>query len=358
MFINQKDSTIIAKVMCAIIFLTFTFAYIYLYQTPTLTYEQHVLSGGKTVYHPLISAIVITVTGYIIHMVTLSITRLRGIVHALNYLPAMLFVGVLTSGSPDASRTEIVWGMSFWVTLILLIIFCIIAKPLKQLTDLLSSHNKMLFSRTMLLNLLTMIVQIFIVCNMGNGDEIFHREITAEVNLKNLDYAALAKDGDNSERTDSTLTLLRAIGLDHRGVIADSLFCQPVTGGVASFLFQKNVHPCLFEPRFMSRKKTTDYRLCALLAERDLDKFAEMLSGKCDVAKPSAADSLPKAYREALIIYQHQRSTPLTAFTDSLLELDYRDMRQLMALCKTTAELNEQLRQNYRNTYWYYFYKK
>lgn len=60
---NRKDSTTAIKAVCAIVFILFSFSYIYFYQTPTLTYEQHILSGGVTVYHPFISAVIIAVVG-------------------------------------------------------------------------------------------------------------------------------------------------------------------------------------------------------------------------------------------------------------------------------------------------------
>ena len=47
-------------VTCAIVFLTFTFCYLFLYQAESLAYLQHTLSGGKTHYDRTIGAVIIT----------------------------------------------------------------------------------------------------------------------------------------------------------------------------------------------------------------------------------------------------------------------------------------------------------
>jgi len=352
-----KDSTIAVRAVCAIVFCIFSFLYIYVYQTPTLAYEQHVLSGGSTYYHPLISAIVITVVAYLLQLGVYAWLKLRGASHSLTYLPSMLILTFLTAGRPDGNGgLEI--GSWIWFVPIILIIYVIGVKIIQQWINASQPASTLLSSRILTVNLVTMVVMMLYVMNFGNGDEMFHREIKAEKLLIQQNYKALAHEGSTSTTTDSTLTLLRAIGLDKTGKIADSLFTQPVVGGVASLMHQKNVHSLLFKPRFMSRRKSVDYQLCALLAERDLDNFARKLSAITDVNRAEARDTLPKHYREALVLYQHLRSTPKTQYNDSILETDYRDLRQMLQNCKSQADRNNQLRINYATTYWKYYYTK
>ena len=48
------------KIACAILFLIFTFCFLYYYQADILTVEQHVLSHGQTHYDRTIGAVLIT----------------------------------------------------------------------------------------------------------------------------------------------------------------------------------------------------------------------------------------------------------------------------------------------------------
>ena len=46
--------------MCAIVFLTFSFVWLYCFQADVLAAAQHVLSKGLTSYKPLVGALLIT----------------------------------------------------------------------------------------------------------------------------------------------------------------------------------------------------------------------------------------------------------------------------------------------------------
>lgn len=373
----KRDSTVVAVTTCAIVFCLFSFLYLYCYQTPTLAYEQHVLSGGVTFYRPFISAIVITLTGIAIQMMVFAFTSLRGPSHALTYLPSMLLLAFLTSGYPDGEGNLTTSSWIWFVPLILVFYFCLI-KIIKQWIGTSSLPGPFLSSKTLTMNLLTMVLMMLYVCHVSNGDELFHRQIRAEKLLIENRYDELTKEGQGrsllaqrmgitflekknnrqSVYTDSTLTLIRFIAMDKKKILADSAFTQPVVGGTASLMRLENVRPLLVSKRFLMRKKSFDYRLCALLAERDLDRFASMLSAKVDVNDTTACDTLPRHYKEALVLYQHLRSKPVTAYKDPVLETDYRDMRQMLQSCATEDERIMALRKNYRNNYWCYYFKK
>ena len=193
--------------------------------------------------------------------------------------------------------------------------------------------------------------------------------------LLDRDYAGLANEGCRGGRsflpdylapsafqphvkleTDTTLTLLRAIALDKCGGIADSLFCQPVVGNTASLMQLENVKPLIVSRKFLMRRKSQDYRLCAMLVGRELDRFANRMASLCNLSSPTANDSLPRHFREALVLYQHLRSVPVTQYQDSVLEADYTDMRDMLQECATEKERQYAMWKSYRNTYWYYYH--
>lgn len=371
----KKDSTIAIVALCAIVFCLFTFLYIYCYQTPTLAYAQHVLSGGVTVYHPLISAVLITVSGLVIQWLVYGITRMHEASHALTYLPSMLLIAFITSGRPDG-HDGLTTGAWIWFVPVLLIAYVCLIKIIKQWLSPNTAPEAFWSSRILLINLLTMIVLMMFVFNVSNGDEHFHRQIRAEKLLLEKRYAELAHEGQGrslltqlsgkrcfllnknavDETTDSTLTLLRFIAMDRMHSLADSAFTQPVVGGLNNLIRQNDIHPLLVSRKFLCRRKSFDYRLCALLAERDLDTFASMLSKKVNVNDSTACDSLPRHFKEGLVLYQHLRSKPLTAYNDAVLEADYKDMRELIKNCATKEERNYMLTTTYKNNYWSYYF--
>ena len=60
----DKALTFPMRLLCAIVFCTFSFCYLYFYQADILAVEQHLLSGGKTHYDRTIGAVLITVALY------------------------------------------------------------------------------------------------------------------------------------------------------------------------------------------------------------------------------------------------------------------------------------------------------
>lgn len=359
----------------AIVFCLFSFLFIYCYQTPTLAYEQHVLSGGVTVYHPLVSAILITIVGLLLQWLVFGVVRLRGASHALTYLPSMLLLASITSAYPDGEGGLTV-GLWLWFIPLILIAYACLIKVVKQwISSPVIPGEGIFSSHTLLVNMLTMVLMMLFVLKASNGDELFHRQVRAEKLLLENRYAELAKEGQGrsllaqrtgitvmdglfnstSERTDSTLTLLRFLAMDHQHNLADSVFMQPVAGSTASLLRMENIRPLLCTKRFLMRRHSFDYKMCALLAERDLDRFARMLSERVDLSDSTVCDSLPRHYKEALILYQHLRSNPITNYVNPVLETDYRDMKDMQHECANIDERKHALQQNYRNSYWKYY---
>lgn len=351
----------------------FAFLYVYCYQTPTLTYAQHVLSGGVTVYHPLVSALLLTTVLGIVSWLVYKATKLRGRGHAMIYVPSALLLALLTTVEPDGEG-GISMGLWVWAIPVILLLYVVAIRVIKQWISMPSAPAPLIASSALTVNLLTLTVLMLFVTKAGNGDELFHREVWAEKLLLERRYDLLAHEGQPcsqlrrqtgaalfsetgrasvSERTDTTLSFLRALALDKRGTIADSLFTQPVALSSGAMLHLEGVRPLIVSRRFLRRRKSRDYRLCAALASRDLDAFARYYT-KCVNDSVIDVKHLPTHYSEALIAYQHLRSQPLTAYSDPAREADYRDLRDLLAKARTPNERRELLRQSYRNTFWNY----
>ncbi len=358
---NRKDSTTAIKAVCAIVFILFSFSYIYFYQTPTLTYEQHILSGGVTVYHPFISAVIIAVVGMIVQFFINNICRLTSGCHALTFFPSMVLLAFLACGENDGNG-GLVAGNSIWIIAgSLLIYFAVMFAVRKMSPSAKLPKEPFLLSKELTLNLCVMALMMFFVIRNSNNDSLLHRQVVAEKQLVAQDYENLAKEGQNREgysypETNPTLTLLRYIALDKRGELAEKLFTQPVIGSTASLCRLEGITPLVVRKKMLSRYKGFDYHLCAFLCDKDLDSFACLLTDSIDISKPGICDSLPIHYREALVLYRHQRSNPVSVYNDSIVEADYNDLQQMMRSSKTKNLRRDNLRRNYQTTYWNYYY--
>ena len=109
------------------------------------------------------------------------------------------------------------------------------------------------------------------------------------------------------------------------------------------------------------RRNDQHLRLLGLLLDRRLDAFARQLPEVWPVR--ASVDSLPSAYREALLIYQRQSASPAFAYVDPVKEAlldDFFKARdevraQMPATRQKQFEANA-LFADHSNTYWYYYY--
>ena len=99
------------------------------------------------------------------------------------------------------------------------------------------------------------------------------------------------------------------------------------------------------------RKAACDYLLTACLLDKNLNQFAL-------IARQLYADirSLPKHYREALILYTHLRSNPVIIYKDDVLDADFKDFQELDKKFSDKNMQRNAVRQVYGNTYWYYYF--
>ena len=106
------NSTILMRVMCAVVFFIFAFCYLYFYQADIIAMAQHVLSDGQTRYEPLIGAVLLTISLSLLQLLVFAITRLYKRAHAFTYFPSMLALLLLTCARPSAG-----WHLCCWCVL-------------------------------------------------------------------------------------------------------------------------------------------------------------------------------------------------------------------------------------------------
>lgn len=343
-------------VACAIVFLSFTFCYLFLYQAESLAYLQHTLSGGKTHYDRTIGAVIITFVLQLLQYWTYRITRLRKRGYALTYFPSVLALTVLTAVTENGH----VSGMWLWLAPLLLVLFAGVAWIFKQLEAYEPGHHiPGLFSRTMWVNMLTMAGMFLFTVLLGNNNEVLHNRLKMELLAYKGRYNEALRLGEKSLESDRSLEMLRAYNLARVGRLGESFFHYPVTGGSEVLLPNGTTTKTLMLNEkiiraFSQKKGRTDYLLMGYLLDRDLDGFARNVGKYYDVD----STAIPRHYREALVLYTHQKSNRVLTYRDEVLDADYEDMKALEKKFPDRAQRATAVRDTYGNTYWYYYFKR
>lgn len=349
---SKKDCSILIRLVCAIVFILYTYLYLSCFQADVLAMAQHVLSKGQTSYSYIVSPLICTVVLYLLQVGVHAVSRVRGRYHALTYFPSFLFLTILTDVPTDLTHLRLgVW----WVIVpLMLLLFGGVIYVIRQLEpyEFPLQHGQN-FSRIMWVNLAQMMVMSFIMVSIANHDRMFHLRMRMEGLMVQGKYQEALMVGKRSLDADSSLTMLRMACLHRTGEMGEKLFTYPLVGGSKVMLPNgEDVQALLWKmPRFKNGKLPIDYKLCALLLDKDLDQFVIELPKYYRVE----SQDMPRHYREALTLYTHRRENPRIVYHHSVMEADYQDYQALERKFSDPEKKQTALRDIYGNTYWYYY---
>lgn len=377
---NYKDSTVAVRVMCAILFLGFSFIYLYYYQDDVMAMTQHVLSGGKTHYNRTIGAILMTLVLWLLQIGVYKLSDVRRRLHSLTYFPSLLVLTFVSSSGVNLDRGFSFGGWLFWGPLLLVVCGLLlwyinkvqVFEPDEPSRGILSQSGWI--SYTMLAGMF-MMVGLF-----SNHNDVFHYRMRAEMCLMDSDYKSAADVALKERVTDSSLTMIRIYALARQGELGERLFEYPIEGGSDAMLPDSVTTKFMVYPEgkvykflggwfkqrmstyhylnfirkhHLATKAAHDYLLTAYLLDRNLDGFVRALPKYYDVN-----GQLPKHYREALILYTHKHSSPVISYHNSVMDADYEDYQQLIRKYNEPHELYSALKDTYGDTYWFYYHNK
>lgn len=389
---NSKDSTTTVKVVCAILFITFVFSYVYSFQDGLLGMIQHAWSGGKTHYDRMIGALVISCVAAFVAGVTCVFVTLPQRLYALNYFPALVLLGLLTAVTVSG---QVVATSSTWLIAapLMFIAWIVTVKAAKGFQPfLVPLRSTSILSQPWWTNASILIMEMVLVFTMSNNDRTLHTRLDVERLCKVRQWDDALSVGFPQYDNDSSLTMLRAMALANKGELGESLFTYELTGqsdallpkndksvafllGSSYRLWQtigfvpRNLDESVY--RIMSREirrgtakpAAKDYLLCASLMDRDLKRFVELLQKYYPID-----DKLPQHYKEALILYRgkYRKEVEMTpvegeepkVFRSTAMEADYQDFMTVMRNEHNTVRRHSALRDAYFGTYWYYYFNK
>lgn len=378
--LNQSNSTV--RWTCAIVFIAFSFLWLYFFQADVLAAAQHVMSDGKTHYNRLLGAVLITALLQLLQMLVYSVFRLSNRGHALTYFPSMLCLALISAVSIDI-RHSFHWG--FWwilvpLALILWVGLCLVVRYIQNVEP--DKNTPVFFSRPMWINMLVMFLMLVGVAWVSNTNAVFHYRMRAEACLIKGDYEGALDAGWESLESDVDLQMIRMYAMARSGELGERLFHYPIVGGSSVMLPTSGVSHFVRYPEdslyhalgarparpmlpttYLSRLSglssvsslSRDYELCGLLLDRRLDDFVVRLLSFSVAGDSLDTANLPLHYREALTLYNHLRHHPKLIYRNPVMEEDYRNLQELEHKYTDATERKGKVEDWYGRTYWYYY---
>ena len=373
-----NGSTVTIRVMCAIVFVLFSFCWLFFFQSDQLAMTQHVLSGGLTHYNALWGTLIIIAVLMLLQLIIYRIIRLNKRSHALTYVPSMMLLALVSEISRQIESGEGVSGWIWVLPVIALLVWAGVAAVAKLVQEIESDRDFSLFSRPMWINALLMALQIICVAWIGNTNAVYHYRMQTETLLADGKYQKALEVGRRSLESDANLLMLRMYALARENALGERLFEYPISANVEQILPTSGRTRMYYCPedslwRFLGGRpaeamtpmhfldllerrdsivprQVIDYKLCGLLIDRQIDRFAR------EIGKYYKLDErLPKHYREALVLYTHSRSNPVVTYHHAVADEDWRNLLELERHYPNPTERKGRVEDQYHGTYWYYY---
>lgn len=364
-------------ILCAIYFALFSFFWLFFLQRDLLAQTQFVMSGGTTIYRPVSAALLCTflLTG-IGGILTRLFSWLPLRMGVLAWLPSFILLGLLTHWHfpmlADAGSSP------HWSVYLLLFFLFLLGLFLgRYIPD--SSKENGTFSTYAWPNLLGLLLFSSVCVGISNTDIRLHRTLLSARCLEEGDYGRALRAARWETHPSRLLSAQTALALSERGILGDSLFHYPQPYGSEGLLplpsdsvlfvdfplaaglhlgYKRGAHTRatfflqVIANREKARPAVRQYLLSAHLLDKQLGRFrSELLHGDT-----LSAESLPMHYREALVLYQAVDSTLQPRLEDSLLVVRYEEFDSLRHTLGKRRERQYRVREQFANTYWYYYF--
>ncbi len=360
---SQKNQTAYSvRIVCGLLFILFCAIFLYL-KNSQLEALQHLLSEGKTSYSPIWGTAIITLILCILQVIVSYLTRFVDYVHALSYFPSILILAFITDKDRNMYQSEHMenWGWIFLGSIFIYAILIWINR--KWLPHFINKANFPNLASRLWPNILIFILLSVTTLCLSPINIPFLCETKMESLIRQGHYSEASKIGKKNFITSRELTALRAYTLSRTDTLGSCLFeylqpygsdglllnpktqttsmkaeelysylgTSPQTGETNLHYFSRICHT------ETGNHPALDYYLCALLLEKKLNSFAKELHNFYEIN-----ELLPKHYKEALILYRHRHGEYEMPFDATKMEQEYQQFLTN--------------RNDYRNTYWWYYF--
>ena len=353
-----------------LLFSVFSFFFVLRLESDALTLAIMRLTGCSFFSHPLLIAIGVTLLLLGVRRIVSLFLSTTPSTHFLTFIPSLLVLVLLSyiAAPPSAWNYAhmliAVTGMSFF--------FLKMKNQRRTIDNWKSILNLSLAGWLILLGSVALLSR--------TGDIPLYELRTSRLLMQNLPEKAL-RVGRHSLSTSQRFTALRAYALSRTGILPERLFEYPLPQGIHQLLLTREDVPQQFLPTdslqalygfiptstqaFSSLKqqmngpsaeRLKDYWLCTLLLYKQIDRFASELPLYYNVS-PNNRNTLPKHYREALLLYQNHREHPILDYQPSAAEqMNYDEFLATLKQYAHPMERSNLSRRLYGTTYWWYYY--
>ena len=362
------------SIICAILFATFSFIYIYTFQGELLALMQDYLSKGATTSNSFWAATIITILLCLMQYGINRISKLHGRWEAVSYIPSCVLLALITDvndGTMLYTASEWLWGIP--LTILLYIGLVWINRMHREVKR--SSFVTFLWP-----NLLSFSLFFVLTAQISNHAPAPHMELAAWKYLHDDRYEDLLKVGKRSDDYNKELTALRNLAMFKTGSLSERMFQYPQHFGANGLIFKKNGKESIsyganefytrlgaepyegesgrsFAQRIASESDSigidfSELYLAALLLDKDLDTFAKETA---EIAKSD--NTLPTHYQEAWMLYNelHPEAT-LSFAADSAIVKRFAAYRELQKEHTDNDIVASNLaKRKFGDTYWCYF---
>ena len=360
------------RIVCAILFATFSFLYIYAFQGELLALMQDYLSKGVTTSNAFWAAAIITILLCLLQFGVNRISKLHARWEALSYIPScalLAFITDVNDGTMLYSASQWLWGIPLTIALYIGVVW---------INRLRRDVKRNTLISCLWPNLLSFSLMFLLTAQISNHAPAPHMELAAWKYLHDERYEDMLKVGKQSDDYNQELTALRNLAMLKTGTLSERMFQYPQPFASEGLVFnrhnkQSNSYGAqefyrnlgaepyggesgrAFAQRIGVKNDSVDYRdlyLAALLLDKELNTFVK------ESASLAVADSvLPTHCQEAWLLYNEQHPQDALSFkADSAIVKRFADYR---ALQKEYADnpivANNLGKRKFGNTYWYYY---
>ena len=370
---KQKYDTPL-RIICALLFATFSFLYIYMFQGELLALVQDHFSQGKTTNNTFITASLITLLLMVLQYYLNRLSKLHGRYEALSYLPSCAILALLTKVDNTLSYSWVLWVVAIVVLTVVYVLIVWVNRNTLQSRD-------TAFLKQLTPNLGAMVVLFVFTGWYGNNNPVEKMELAAWKYTNSGEYGKVLSVGQKSEESNAGLTALRNLALAKTGLLRDRLFAYPQPYGADGLLMNRyNVQTpeygsrefydvlgstpyggekaTAFYKRMMQRTDSVYYRdlyATALLLDKDLEDFVALTVDR--TLSEELLSTAPVHYQEAWMIYNEQHPfSPINFTPDNAVSQRYQDYLALReAHADSSIVMRNLCKRKFSNTYWYYY---
>lgn len=385
---NQKIPQRIIDIIttsCTILFGLFCFVYLYFTQSELLAEAQFAFSNGATSYSPIFGALMITVLLILVQFLTARLSKLNGRCYAVTYFPSFLMLAVLSSIDREV-LTDFSFGNWAWILPVTLVVYALLVIVIKQVSFQFSSYDdENHTSKYLWPNYILLLIMMLWCGSMQNADDVFMYELKAEQYILDGKYEKAANVGKESLKTSARLNELRCFALAKQGMLGEMLFDYPQPYRSDGLILLSDTLPyerftsmdicndlgakygksikstdsylekLIHVDSLNTKQIAGDYYLCNRLLNKDLNGFLAKLTTFYPISDSIPVTSLPRAYKEALVLEASAISNDsLLNFCDSLVLQSYLDYNNLLKEYDNETERFNYARRNFGNTYFFY----